>query len=109
MNFSLITPGRGKLVIQRDKKYQSSILEIVEQASAIRPVKATVLAVGKPKVLADGRVIDIEYQPGDRVFVSNYPGAVFEYEAANAEGRPETQRVEVVTADDILGRLNEGA
>lgn len=59
-----------------------------------KSLEAEVIAVGPGKVLADGRVREMEIKTGDRILVSKYGGS---------EIRVEDQDYVILREDDILG------
>lgn len=71
----MITPMRGKVLVQRKEaatKTPGGIL-LPDQAKE-RPQEGKVVALGSPRLLADGTEIAYELKEGDTVLFSSYAG-----------------------------------
>jgi chaperonin GroES len=78
--------------LQEEEKSKGGI--IIPDTAKEKPQEGKVIAVGKGKVLEDGKVMPLEVKAGDRVLFGKYAGT---------EVKIEGEEHLIVREDDILG------
>lgn len=95
-----ITPLRDKVVVKRieeeEQKTPGGI--IIPDTAKEKPQIGEVVAVGKGKILQDGKVIPPEVKVGDRVLFAKYAGT---------EIKIEGEEYLIMSEDEILGIIEK--
>ncbi len=78
--------------VEEEEKSKGGI--IIPDTAKEKPQEGRVIAVGKGKVLEDGKVVPLEVKAGDRVLFGKYAGT---------EVKIEGEEHLIVREDDILG------
>ncbi len=78
--------------VEEEEKSKGGI--IIPETAKEKPQEGRVIAVGKGKVLEDGKVVPLEVKAGDRVLFGKYAGT---------EVKIEGEEHLIVREDDILG------
>jgi chaperonin GroES len=95
-----ITPLRDKVVVKRleevEEKTPGGI--IIPDTAKEKPQIGEVVAVGKGKILQDGKVIPPEVKVGDRVLFAKYAGT---------EVKIEGEEYLIMPEDEILGIIEK--
>jgi Co-chaperonin GroES (HSP10) len=95
-----ITPLRDKVVVKRleevEEKTPGGI--IIPDTAKEKPQIGEVLAVGKGKILQDGKVIPPEVKVGDKVLFAKYAGT---------EVKIEGEEYLIMSEDEILGIIEK--
>jgi chaperonin GroES len=95
-----ITPLRDKVVVKRleeiEEKTPGGI--IIPDTAKEKPQIGEVVAVGKGKILQDGKVIPPEVKVGDRVLFAKYAGT---------EVKIEGEEYLIMSEDEILGIIEK--
>jgi len=78
--------------VEEEEKSKGGI--IIPDTAKEKPQEGKVIAVGKGKVLEDGKVVPLEVKAGDRVLFGKYAGT---------EVKIEGEEHLIVREDDILG------
>ena len=90
-----IRPLQDRILVQRieeDEKTSGGI--IIPDTAKEKPQEGKVVAVGKGKVLEDGKVQPLDVKKGDRILFSKYAGT-----EVNIEGAEHL----IIREDDVLG------
>jgi chaperonin GroES len=90
-----IRPLQDRILVKRieeEAKTKGGI--IIPDTAKEKPTEAKVVAVGKGKVLENGKLQPIEIKKGDRVLFSKYSGAEI-----NVDGEEHL----IIREDDVLG------
>jgi chaperonin GroES len=95
-----ITPLRDKVVVKRleevEEKTPGGI--IIPDTAKEKPQIGEVVAVGKGKILQDGKIIPPEVKVGDRVLFAKYAGT---------EVKIEGEEYLIMSEDEILGIIEK--
>jgi chaperonin GroES len=95
-----ITPLRDKVVVKRleeiEEKTPGGI--IIPDTAKEKPQIGEVVAVGKGKILQDGKVIPPEVKVGDKVLFAKYAGT---------EVKIEGEEYLIMSEDEILGIIEK--
>jgi chaperonin GroES len=95
-----ITPLRDKVVVKRleevEEKTPGGI--IIPDTAKEKPQIGEVVAVGKGKILQDGKIIPPEVKVGDRVLFAKYAGT---------EVKIEGEEYLIMPEDEILGIIEK--
>jgi chaperonin GroES len=94
-----IRPLRDKILVKRleeEEKSKGGI--IIPDTAKERPMEGEIVAIGKGKVLEDGKVQKPEVKVGDRVLFAKYAGT---------EVKIEGEDHLVVSEDEILGVIEK--
>ena len=95
-----ITPLRDKVVVKRleevEEKTPGGI--IIPDTAKEKPQIGEVIAVGKGKILQDGKVIPPEVKVGDKVLFAKYAGT---------EVKIEGEEYLIMSEDEILGIIEK--
>lgn len=95
-----IRPLRDNIVVKRIESEEKSKGGIVFlEQSKEKPNKGEVIAVGKGKVLEDGKVIPVDVKVGDMILFGKYSGQTFN----NSEG----DELLVLKESEIMGVFEE--
>ncbi|HEX9637457.1 MAG TPA: co-chaperone GroES [Acidobacteriota bacterium] len=72
-----ITPVHDRILARRTEQREEEVRGgiIIPDSAKEKPMEAEVIAVGKGKLLEDGRRVPIEVQAGDRVLIGKYAGS----------------------------------
>jgi chaperonin GroES len=90
-----IRPLQDRVIVRRleeEEKTEGGI--IIPDTAKEKPMEGKVVAVGKGKVLEDGKVAPLDVKAGDRVLFSKYAGT---------EVKLEGEEHLIMREDDILG------
>jgi chaperonin GroES len=94
-----ILPLGDRVVVRRKESEEKSAGGIVlPGAAAEKPDQGLVLAVGKGKILEDGKVRPLEVKIGDRVLFGKYSG-----QAIKIEG----EELLMMREEDLMGIIQE--
>ena len=94
-----IRPLHDRIVVARiaeEEKTKGGI--IIPDTAKEKPVEGKVLAVGKGRILEDGKVKPLDLKVGDRVLFAKYGGT---------EVKLDGQMVLIMREDDVLGVLEK--
>jgi chaperonin GroES len=95
-----ITPLRDKVVVKRleevEEKTPGGI--IIPDTAKEKPQIGEVIAVGKGKILQDGKIIPPEVKVGDKVLFAKYAGT---------EVKIEGEEYLIMSEDEILGIIEK--
>jgi chaperonin GroES len=92
-----IRPLQDRLIVKRieeEEKTKGGI--IIPDAAKEKPMQGEVIAVGKGKVLEDGKVMPLDVKQGDRILFGKYAGT---------EIKIDGQEYLIMREDDVLGIL----
>ncbi len=90
-----IRPLQDRIIVKRiDEEETSKGGIIIPDSAKEKPSEGKVLAVGKGKVLEDGKIQKLDVKKGDRVLFSKYAGTEITLEG--------DERV-ILREDDVLG------
>ncbi len=94
-----IRPLHDRVLLKRieEKEVKKGGIIIPDTAKE-KPQQATVIAVGKGKVLEDGKVLPLDVKEGDTVLVGKYAGT---------EVKIEDEEYLIVREDEILAIISE--
>jgi chaperonin GroES len=96
-----IRPLYDRIVVKRIEEQETTRNGIVIPDSAQeKPQEGEVLAVGRGKRLADGRLIALDVKVGDRILFGKYAGS---------ENKLEGAEYIIMREDDVLGILDATA
>ncbi|NIS63429.1 MAG: co-chaperone GroES [Proteobacteria bacterium] len=90
-----IRPLQDRVIVRRleeEEKTEGGI--IIPDTAKEKPMEGKVVAVGKGKVLEDGKVVPLDVKAGDRVLFSKYAGT---------EVKLDGEEHLIMREDDILG------
>jgi chaperonin GroES len=90
-----IRPLGDRLLVKRieeDEKSKGGI--IIPDTAKEKPQEGKVVAVGKGKLLEDGKVVPLEVKEGDRILFGKYAGS---------DVKIEGQEFLIMREDDVLG------
>lgn len=94
-----IRPLQDRILVQRLKQEEKSRGGIIIPDSAKeKPMEGKVIAVGKGKILKDGKIWGIDVKKGDRILFSKYAGTGVEI------GGEEHL---IMREDDVLGVIED--
>jgi len=94
-----IRPLQDRILVQRLKEEEKSRGGIIIPDSAKeKPMEGKVIAVGKGKILKDGKIWGIDVKKGDRILFSKYAGTGVEI------GGEEHL---IMREDDVLGVIED--
>jgi chaperonin GroES len=94
-----IRPLHDRIVVARiaeEEKTKGGI--IIPDTAKEKPVEGKVLAVGKGRILDDGKLKPLEVKVGDRVLFAKYGGS---------EVKLDGEMVLIMREDDVLGVLEK--
>ena len=90
-----IRPLHDRVLVQRFEEEQKSKGGIIIPDTAKeKPQEGKVIAVGKGKILDDGKVVALDVKVGDKILFSKYAGS---------EVKIEGDEYSIMREDDILG------
>jgi chaperonin GroES len=90
-----IRPFQGRIIVKRiDEEETTKGGIIIPDTAKEKPQEGKVIAVGKGKVLDDGKVQPLDVKKGNRVLFSKYSGT-----EVNIEGEEHL----IIREDDVLG------
>ncbi len=92
-----IRPLQDRLIVKRleeEEKTKGGI--IIPDAAKEKPMEGEVIAVGKGKVLEDGKVRPLDVKAGDRILFGKYAGTEIKIDGAEHL---------IMREDDVLGVL----
>lgn len=93
-----IRPLHDRIVIRRlDEERKTASGIVIPDSAAEKPDQGEVVAVGKGKMLEDGKVRPIDLKTGDRVLFGKYSG-----QTVKVEG----EELLVMREDDVMGVLD---
>ena len=70
-----IRPLHDRIIVRREEEERTSAGGIViPDSAAEKPIRGTVLAVGKGKILEDGKVRSLDVKVGDQILFGKYSG-----------------------------------
>jgi chaperonin GroES len=94
-----IRPLHDRVIVKRLEEERTSKGGIVIPDSATeKPIQGKVMAVGKGKILEDGKVRPLDVKVGDRVLFTKYGGT---------EVKVDGDEVLVLREEDIMGVLDK--
>jgi chaperonin GroES len=97
-NYMKIRPLHDRIVIRRlDEERKTASGIVIPDSAAEKPDQGEVVAVGKGKMLEDGKVRPIDLKTGDRVLFGKYSG-----QTVKVEG----EELLVMREDDVMGVLD---
>jgi chaperonin GroES len=73
-----VRPLGDRILVKRiteEEKTKGGI--IIPDSAKEKPMEGKVVAVGKGRVLDDGKLLSLEVKPGDRIIFSKYSGTEF--------------------------------
>ena len=94
-----IRPLQDRLIVKRieeQEKTKGGI--IIPETAKEKPMEGKVIAVGKGKVLEDGKIRPLDVKAGDRVLFAKYGGT---------EVKIEEEEHLIMREDDILGVIEK--
>ena len=94
-----IRPLQDRVIVKRieeQEKTKGGI--IIPETAKEKPMEGKVIAVGKGKVLEDGKIRPLDVKAGDRVLFAKYGGA---------EVKIEEEEHLIMREDDILGVIEK--
>jgi chaperonin GroES len=90
-----IRPLGDRLLVKRiDEEEKSSGGIIIPDSAKEKPQEGKVVAVGKGKMLEDGKLVPLEVKDGDRILFGKYAGT---------EVKIEGEEHLIMREDDVLG------
>ena len=94
-----IRPLQDRVIVKRleeEKKTKGGI--IIPDSAKEKPVEGEVIAVGKGRIMDDGKVVKLDVKVGDRVLFSKYGGT---------EVKIDGEDYLIMREDDILGIIDK--
>jgi chaperonin GroES len=93
-----VRPLGNRILVQRGEEEEKTagVLFIPDTAKE-KPQQATVVAVGKGRVLEDGKTVPVEVKKGDKILFSKYAGTELKFGG---------KEFLMISEDDVLGVLN---
>ena len=94
-----VRPLQDRIIVRRleeEEKTKGGI--IIPDSAKEKPLEALVVAVGKGKVLDDGKLREPEVKKGDRIIFSKYSGSEFKVDGEDHL---------ILREDDILGIIEK--
>ena len=92
-----IRPLHDRILVQRlEEEQKSKGGIIIPDTAKEKPQEGKVIAVGKGKILDDGKVVALDVKVGDKILFSKYAGS---------EVKIEGDEYSIMREDDILGIL----
>ncbi len=92
-----IRPLQDRIIVKRvEEEAKSKGGIIIPDTAKEKPQEGRVIAVGKGKILEDGKLRSLEIHKGDRVLFSKYSGNEIEIEG---------EEHLIIREDDVLGVL----
>ena len=90
-----LRPLHDRVIVKRlDQETKTASGILLPEAAAEKPDQGEILAVGKGKILDDGKVRPLEVKVGDRVLFGKYAGT---------EVKLNHEELTVMREDDIMG------
>jgi chaperonin GroES len=90
-----IRPLHDRVIVKRLEKERKTVSGIViPDTAAEKPDQGEIMAVGKGRILEDGKVRPLDVKPGDRILFGNYAG-----QPVKVEG----DELLVMREEDIMG------
>lgn len=91
-----VRPLRDKVLVKRIEEEEAKTAGgiIIPDTAKEKPQMGEVIAVGKGKMLQDGKIIQPEVKPGDKVIFAKYAGT---------EIKIEGQECLIMSEDEIFG------
>ncbi len=90
-----IRPLHDRILVQRlEEEQKSKGGIIIPDTAKEKPQEGKVIAVGKGKMLDDGKIVPLDVKVGDKVLFSKYSGS---------EVKIEGDEYSIMREDDILG------
>jgi chaperonin GroES len=94
-----IRPLHDRVIVRRLEEERKSPGGIVIPDSAKeKPIQGEVVAVGKGKILEDGKVKPLDVKPGDKILFGKYAGT---------EVKVGAEELLVMREDDIMGVIED--
>jgi len=70
-----VRPLHDRILVKRlEKKEKSCGGIIIPDTAKEKPMEGSVIAVGKGRILKDGKIWGVDVKKGDRILMSNYAG-----------------------------------
>jgi chaperonin GroES len=94
-----ITPLHDRILIRRleeEEKTKGGI--IIPDTAKEKPLEGKVVAVGKGKILEDGKVMPLDVKPGDKILFGKYSGT---------EVKIEGEEHLLIREDDVLAIIEK--
>ncbi len=94
-----IRPLQDRVIVKRleeEQKTKGGI--IIPDTAKEKPIEGEVIAVGKGKILEDGKIAKLDVKVGDRVLFSKYGGTEVKIEGVDYL---------IMREDDILGIIDK--
>ena len=90
-----IRPLHDRILVQRlEEEQKSKGGIIIPDTAKEKPQEGKVIAIGKGKILEDGKVLPLDVKVGDKVLFSKYAGS---------EVKIKGEEYSIMREDDILG------
>jgi chaperonin GroES len=94
-----ITPLHDRVVVKRlEEEHKSAGGIVIPDNAAEKPDQGEVMAIGKGKILEDGKVRPLDVKVGDRILFGKYSGSTFKLEG---------DELLVMREDDIMGVITK--
>jgi len=93
-----VRPLQDRIIVKRVEEEKSKGGIIIPDTAKEKPMQGEIIAVGKGKVMEDGKVLPLEVKPGDKVLFGKYAGTEI-----TIEGEEHL----IMREDDILGIIEE--
>lgn len=94
-----IRPLQDRILVKRiEEEEKTSGGIIIPDTAKEKPMEGKVVAVGKGKVLEDGKVMPVDVKKGDRILFSKYAGT---------EVKIEGQEHLIIREEDVLGVIEK--
>jgi len=94
-----IRPLQDRILVKRvEEEEKTSGGIIIPDTAKEKPMEGKVVAVGKGKVLEDGKVMPLDVNKGDRILFSKYAGT---------EVKIEGQEHLIIREEDVLGVIEK--
>jgi len=90
-----VQPLRDRLIVKRlDEEAKTKGGIIIPDSAKEKPLEGKVIAVGKGKLLDDGKLVPMEVKAGDRILFGKYSGTEIKIEGEDHL---------ILREDDVLG------
>lgn len=93
-----VRPLHDRIIVKRVEEEKTKGGIIIPDTAREKPIQGKIIAVGKGKVLEDGKVLPLDVKPGDKVLFGKYAGTEI-----TIEGEEHL----IMREDDILGIIEE--
>lgn len=93
-----LEPLGNRVIVKRDDPDAMKGKIIIPPDSRLKPIKATVIAVGPGKRMGDGTVYPVPLSPGDKVLINRAGGIEVEFEG---------EALLIMGENEILARVGQ--